>query len=348
MPVDLVIDHSVQVDVYGAADAFARNAELEYERNRERYTFLRWGAGRLRQLPGRARRNRRSCHQVNLEYLATGRVPRRAMDGGAYPDTLVGTDSHTTMVNGLGVLGWGVGGIEAEAAMLGQPLFDAAADRRRRRSSRVGSPRGATATDLVLTVTEMLRRHGVVGSSSSSSAPGLEHADLAGPGDDRQHVRPSTAPRGRSSPSTRDARYLRATGRTRARGALVERTRSAQGLFRTRPPAPYARLVLDRRRCSLARGPGRTGSRGRARRSRAFASGREAAPRRRSRRSAERVQAARSRAAGPAAPRRSRAGRPRPAPAEPRWARPLATAELATGRGDRGDHAAARTRRTRA
>src|SRR5207302_3973136 len=159
VPVDLVIDHSVQVDQFGTGSAFAFNTDIEYERNRERYIFLRWGQ--------RAFHNFRVvppdtgiCHQVNLEYLAS--VVFRATDGSAYPDTLVGTDSHTTMINGLGVLGWGVGGIEAEAALLGQPQSMLIPDV-------VGFqlhgqlPPGATATDVVLTVTQILRKKGVVG-----------------------------------------------------------------------------------------------------------------------------------------------------------------------------------------
>src|SRR4051812_46456989 len=160
VPAELVIDHSVQVDVFGTRDAFARNAEREFERNRERYEFLKWGQGAFetfKVVPP----DTGIVHQVNLEYL--GRVVFvDDATGRAYPDTLVGTDSHTTMINGLGVLGWGVGGIEAEAAMLGQPMsmlipqvvgFKLRGD----------LPEGTTATDLVLTVTEMLRRKGVVG-----------------------------------------------------------------------------------------------------------------------------------------------------------------------------------------
>src|SRR5204863_3928803 len=158
IPSELVIDHSVQVDEFGTTGAFRRNVELEFERNRERYAFLRWGQTAFRDFkvvpPGTG-----IVHQVNLEYLA--RVVE-ARDGVAFPDTLVGTDSHTTMVNGLGVLGWGVGGIEAEAAMLGEPLSMLV-------PQVVGVKltghlrEGATATDLVLTVTEVLRKTGVVG-----------------------------------------------------------------------------------------------------------------------------------------------------------------------------------------
>ena len=162
VPVDLVIDHSVQVDVFASRDAFEKNVELEYERNRERYAFLRWGSQAFDNFrvvpPGTG-----ICHQVNLEYLAqvvwTAREGNRAI---AYPDTLVGTDSHTTMINGLAVLGWGVGGIEAEAAMLGQPVSMLIPEVVGVRL--VGQlPEGSTATDLVLTVTQMLRRKGVVG-----------------------------------------------------------------------------------------------------------------------------------------------------------------------------------------
>src|SRR5450755_2344081 len=164
VPAELVIDHSVQVDVFGTRNAFQRNAELEFERNQERYAFLRWGQGAFQDFAV-VPPDTGIVHQVNLEYLARVVFPREASGSGlpqAYPDTLVGTDSHTTMVNGLGVLGWGVGGIEAEAAMLGQPM-----------SMLIPQvlgvqlhgelPEGTTATDLVLTVTEMLRARGVVG-----------------------------------------------------------------------------------------------------------------------------------------------------------------------------------------
>ena len=157
-PAEMVIDHSVIADVFGSADAFERNVEIEYERNRERYQFLRWGQGAFDDFkvvpPGTG-----IVHQVNIEHLARVVMVR---DGVAYPDTCVGTDSHTTMVNGIGVVGWGVGGIEAEAAMLGQPVsmliprvvgFKLSGE----------LPDGSTATDLVLTITEMLREHGVVG-----------------------------------------------------------------------------------------------------------------------------------------------------------------------------------------
>src|ERR671910_206787 len=176
--VDLIIDHSVQVDAFGNPRAFAINAERDYERNGERYAFLRWGQtafDNFRVVPPATG----ICHQVNLEYL--GRVVY-AEDGDgtakAYPDTLVGTDSHTTMINGLGVLGWGVGGIEAEAAMLGQPISMLL-------PQVVGFrldgelPEGSTATDLVLTVTEMLRERGVVGKFVEFFGPGLPNLPLA-------------------------------------------------------------------------------------------------------------------------------------------------------------------------
>ena len=176
-PVELVIDHSVQVDEYGSSAALLINAKKEFERNRERYLFLRWGQ--------RAFRNFRVVppatgivHQVNLEHLARvvfgtdGEAPR------AYPDTVIGTDSHTTMINGLGVLGWGVGGIEAEAAMLGQPVVMLVPQVVGfRLSGRL--PEGATATDLVLTVTEMLRRKGVVGKFVEFHGPGLASLPVA-------------------------------------------------------------------------------------------------------------------------------------------------------------------------
>jgi aconitate hydratase len=178
VPAELVIDHSVQVDEYGSAKAYDLNAALEFQRNRERYAFLKWGQTAFRNFsavpPGMG-----ICHQVNLEYLA--RVVFTKEENGAtvaYPDTLVGTDSHTTMINGLGVLGWGVGGIEAEAAMLGQPVsmlvpqvvgFKLTGKLRE----------GATATDLVLTVTEMLRKFGVVGKFVEFYGPGISELPLA-------------------------------------------------------------------------------------------------------------------------------------------------------------------------
>ncbi len=184
VPAELVIDHSVQVDVFGTRDAFARNAEREFERNQERYAFLRWGQDAFDNFAV-VPPDTGIVHQVNLEYLA--RVVFVDDEAGvAYPDTLVGTDSHTTMINGLGVLGWGVGGIEAEAAMLGQPMsmlipqvigFKLPGE----------LPEGATATDLVLTVTELLRNKGVVGKFVEFYGPGVSRAAARRPGDDRQH-----------------------------------------------------------------------------------------------------------------------------------------------------------------
>src|SRR6266566_4119274 len=174
IPVELVIDHSVQVDAFASRLAFAHNVELEFERNRERYAFLRWGQQSFRDFkvvpPGTG-----IVHQVNLEYLARVVEDR---DGAAYPDTLVGTDSHTTMVNGLGVLGWGVGGIEAEAGMLGQPISMLI-------PKVVGFkltgalPQTTTATDLVLTITEILRKHGVVGKFVEFHGKGLSRLSVA-------------------------------------------------------------------------------------------------------------------------------------------------------------------------
>src|SRR6185312_5501776 len=174
VPVDLVIDHSVQVDAFGSDKAYARNIEREYERNGERYQLLRWAQGAFQNFrvvpPGMG-----ICHQVNLEYL--GQVVR-LQDGVAFPDTLVGTDSHTTMINSIGVLGWGVGGIEAEAVMLGQPLYMT-------QPQVVGVrmtgalPTGVTATDLVLTLTEQLRKHGVVGKFIEFFGPGLGSLTVA-------------------------------------------------------------------------------------------------------------------------------------------------------------------------
>ena len=186
VPVDLVIDHSVIVDEFGTPLAFARNVELEYERNQERYKFLKWGQQAFRNFrvvpPGTG-----ICHQVNLEYLGQV-VWTNAEDGEttAYPDTCVGTDSHTTMINGLGVLGWGVGGIEAEAAMLGQPVSMLLPEVIGFRLT--GKLKeGVTATDLVLTVTQMLRKKGVVGKFVEFYGSGLSASDAGRPRHDRQH-----------------------------------------------------------------------------------------------------------------------------------------------------------------
>ncbi len=225
-PVELVIDHSVIADHFGSAAAFSRNVELEYRRNRERYQFLRWGQSALRNLrvvpPGTG-----ICHQVNLEHLA--RVVF-AEDGTAFPDTLVGTDSHTPMVNGLGVLGWGVGGIEAEAAMLGSPvsmLIPKVVGVRLTGAL----PEGSTATDLVLTITERLRHHGVVGAFVEFYGPGVAEVPLA-----------NRATIGNMSPEygatcaifpidSETLSYLRLTGRDPGQVALVEAYSKEQGLW---------------------------------------------------------------------------------------------------------------------
>ena len=247
-PAELVIDHSVQVDEYGSAYAYDLNAALEFTRNRERYAFLKWGQTAFRNFsavpPGMG-----ICHQVNLEYLARVCFTRTEADGSvtAYPDTLVGTDSHTTMVNGLGVLGWGVGGIEAEAAMLGQPVsmlvpqvvgFKLEGKLRE----------GATATDLVLTVTQMLRKLGVVGKFVEFYGPGVSELPLA----DRATIA-NMAPEygatcGIFPVDAETLKYLRLTGRGAEQVALVEAYYRAQGLFHTAqaPEAEYsATLQLD-------------------------------------------------------------------------------------------------------
>ncbi|WP_239155036.1 aconitate hydratase [Amycolatopsis sp. FDAARGOS 1241] len=225
-PAELVIDHSVIIDVFGRADAFERNVEIEYERNRERYQFLRWGQGAFDEFkvvpPGTG-----IVHQVNIEHLARTVMSR---NGQAYPDSCVGTDSHTTMVNGLGVLGWGVGGIEAEAAMLGQPVsmliprvvgFKLTGE----------IPAGVTATDVVLTITEMLRRHGVVGKFVEFYGESVAQVPLA-----------NRATIGNMSPEfgstaaifpidDETIRYLKLTGRSAEQVALVETYAKEQGLW---------------------------------------------------------------------------------------------------------------------
>ncbi len=241
-PAEMVIDHSVQIDVFGRNDALERNMDLEYERNGERYQFLRWGQGAFKNFkvvpPGTG-----IVHQVNIEHLSRVTMVR---DGVAYPDTCVGTDSHTTMVNGLGVLGWGVGGIEAEAAMLGQPVsmliprvvgFKLTGE----------IPAGATATDVVLTITNMLRQHGVVGKFVEFYGEGVGHVPLA-----------NRATIGNMSPEfgstaaifpideiTLD--YLRLTGRPEEQIALVEAYCKEQGLWHdpSREPVYSEYLELD-------------------------------------------------------------------------------------------------------
>ena len=231
VPVDLVIDHSVMVDYFGQKDSFQKNVDVEYDRNGERYTFLRWGSGAFQNFrvvpPGTG-----ICHQVNLEYLAQT-VWTREENGEtvAYPDTLVGTDSHTTMVNGLSVLGWGVGGIEAEAAMLGQPVSMLLPEVIGFRIE--GKlPDGTTATDLVLTVTEMLRKKKVVGKFVEFYGPGLANLTL----EDQATIANMAPEYGATCgffPIDKDTlAYLEATGRDKHRIALVEAYAKAQGMFR--------------------------------------------------------------------------------------------------------------------
>ncbi len=243
-PAELVIDHSVQVDEFGSAQAFSLNAELEFLRNKERYAFLRWGQKAFHNL-AIVPPDTGIVHQVNLEYLARV-VFVQETDGQriAYPDTLVGTDSHTTMINGLGVLGWGVGGIEAEAAMLGQPV-----------SMLIPLVVGvkltgrlceaATATDLVLTITEMLRKHGVVGKFVEYFGPGLRDLPLA----DRATIANMSPEYGATCgifPIDKESlRYLRLTGRSEEQIALVETYAREQGLFHdeSTPEAQYSELL---------------------------------------------------------------------------------------------------------
>src|SRR5690349_10976694 len=245
-PAEMVIDHSVIADVFGTPESFERNVEIEYERNKERYQFLRWGQGAFDDFkvvpPGTG-----IVHQVNIEHLARV-VFTRELDGEltAYPDTCVGTDSHTTMVNGIGVVGWGVGGIEAEAAMLGQPVsmliprvvgFKLSGE----------LPEGSTATDLVLTITEMLRQHGVVGKFVEFYGDGVSVLPVA-----------NRATIGNMSPEfgstiavfpidEQTVEYLRLTGRTDEELALVESYAREQGLWHDPKAEPrYSeRLGLD-------------------------------------------------------------------------------------------------------
>ena len=246
-PAEMVIDHSVIADVFGTPEAFERNVEIEYERNKERYQFLRWGQGAFDDFkvvpPGTG-----IVHQVNIEHLARTVFTRESEDGTtvAYPDTCVGTDSHTTMVNGIGVVGWGVGGIEAEAAMLGQPVsmliprvvgFKLNGD----------LPEGATATDLVLTITEMLRKHGVVGKFVEFYGPGVSALPLA-----------NRATIGNMSPEfgstiavfpidEETTKYLQLTGRSEEQLKLVEAYAKEQGLWHdpSAEPRYSEKLELD-------------------------------------------------------------------------------------------------------
>ncbi len=240
VPVDLVIDHSVQVDFFASPEALRRNAEMEFQRNQERYRFLRWGKEAFdgfRVVPPATG----IVHQVNLEHLASVVGTRRNGDQlVAFPDTLVGTNSHTTMINGLGVLGWGVGGIEAEAAMLGQPLVMVLPQVVGVRLTGRLAP-GATATDLTLTVTELLRRHGVVDKFVEFFGPGLDHLPLP----DRATIA-NMAPEYGATVSffpvdDESLRYLRLTGRETGQIDLVERYCKEQGLFRA-PELPGTRV----------------------------------------------------------------------------------------------------------
>ncbi|KPC90917.1 aconitate hydratase [Streptomyces sp. NRRL F-6602] len=241
-PAELVIDHSVIADTFGTSDAFKKNVELEYGRNRERYQFLRWGQGAFDEFkvvpPGTG-----IVHQVNIEHLARVVMVR---DGKAYPDTLVGTDSHTTMVNGLGVLGWGVGGIEAEAAMLGQPVsmliprvvgFKLTGE----------LPTGTTATDLVLTITEMLRKHGVVGKFVEFYGEGVASVPLANRAT-IGNMSPEFGSTAAIFPIDQETiSYLKLTGRSAEQLALVEAYAKEQGLWhdRSREPEFSEYLELD-------------------------------------------------------------------------------------------------------
>src|SRR5213082_3605222 len=249
VPVDLVVDHSVQVDFFGSARALELNLDMEFKRNRERYQFLKWGQQAFKTfqlIPP----DIGIVHQVNLEYLAKGVLSQKAEVGGQrseifYPDTLVGTDSHTTMINGLGVVGWGVGGIEAEACMLGQPIsmllpqvvgF--------KLSGRL--PEGATATDLVLTVTQMLRKKGVVGKFVEFYGDGVGALSLA----DRATIG-NMAPEygatiGFFPIDEASLDYLRMTNRSADQIALVEAYTKEQGLFLTADaPDPIYTDTLD-------------------------------------------------------------------------------------------------------
>ncbi len=237
VPVDLVIDHSVMVDKFGTQTAFKENVDLEYERNQERYEFLRWGAQAFDNFrvvpPGTG-----ICHQVNLEYLAQAVWTRTEKDGAsktvemAYPDTCVGTDSHTTMINGLSVLGWGVGGIEAEAAMLGQPVTMMIPEVIGFKLTGKMSE-GVTATDLVLKVVEMLRERGVVGKFVEYFGGGLDHLSLEDQATIANMAPEYGATCGFFPVDAETIKYLRATGRDKARVDLVEAYAKAQGMFRT-------------------------------------------------------------------------------------------------------------------
>lgn len=245
IPVDLVIDHSVQVDAFGSQEALEFNINKEFERNEERYKFLRWAQKTFDNFrvvpPGTG-----IVHQVNLEYLATV-VRQKEVNGEmvAFPDTLVGTDSHTTMINGIGVLGWGVGGIEAEACMLGQPLYQLMPEV-------IGFkltgqlPEGSTATDLALTVTQMLRKKGVVGKFVEFFGPGLSNISLADRATVANMAPEYGATMGFFPVDSETLNYLRSTGRDQSTVELVEAYCNAQGIFRTdETPDPVFTDVLE-------------------------------------------------------------------------------------------------------
>ena len=248
-PAELVIDHSVQVDEFGTPQAFQINADLEFQRNKERYAFLRWGQTAFKNF-AIVPPDTGIVHQVNLEYLARVVFVGANGESGkpmAYPDTLVGTDSHTTMINGLGVLGWGVGGIEAEAAMLGQPvsmLIPQVVGVRLKNQLREGS----TATDLVLTVTEMLRKKGVVGKFVEFFGPGLQNLPLA----DRATISNMAPEYGATCgifPVDKETlTYLRLSGRREEHVRIVEAYFKEQGLFHTEntPEAEYTDVLESR------------------------------------------------------------------------------------------------------
>ena len=232
VPVDLVVDHSVQVDFYGAPDAFEQNSRIEFERNKERYSFLKWGQKAFRDFRA-VPPETGIVHQVNLEYLA--KVVWFSEENGqtlAYPDTLVGTDSHTTMINGLGVVGWGVGGIEAEAAMLGQSLSMLIPDVIGFKLTGV-MPEGCTATDCVLTATQMLRKKGVVGKFVEFYGPGVSSLSLADRATLANMAPEYGATVGFFPVDARTIEYLKLTGRPEAEIALAEAYCKEQGLFRT-------------------------------------------------------------------------------------------------------------------
>jgi aconitate hydratase len=245
IPVDLVIDHSVQIDAFGSADALQINARIEFERNRERYEFLRWAQSaftNFRVVPPRSG----IIHQVNLEYLAKA-VLSRPEDGSrvAFPDSVLGTDSHTTMIDGLGVVGWGVGGIEAEAVMLGQPYYLLLPEVIGfKLTGRL--PEGVTATDLVLTITQVLRKRGVVDKFVEFFGPGLSQMSLPDRATIANMAPDYGATMGFFPVDAETLSYLRRTGRSEAEVALVERYTKEQGLFRTdETPAPDFTDMLE-------------------------------------------------------------------------------------------------------